>query len=61
MGGEGGSAVTVAWDCAVMRRHRQRLREAVSGFVVGSTVAREVRNVVCMAAAAADGGFKVGD
>lgn len=59
MGGEGGSAVTVAWDCAVMRKHRRWFGGGVSGLLVGSTVAREVRNVACMAAAAC--GFKAGD
>ena len=51
MGGEGGSAVTVAWDCAVIRRHRRRFGGGVSGFVVWNTVAREFKNVACMTAA----------
>lgn len=50
--GEGGSAVTVAWDCAVTLRHWRRLGIAVAGFVAGRTVVREDRNVACMAAAA---------
>ena len=50
MGGEGGSAVTVAWDCAVIRRHRRRFGGGVSGFVLGNIVAREVRNVAFMTA-----------
>lgn len=62
MGGEGGLAVTVAWDCAVIRIHRRRLGRGVSGLVVGNTVAREVRNVACMVmSAAAVKRFKVGN
>ena len=51
VGGEGGSAVTVAWDCTIIRRHRRRCEGGMSGFVVGNTVVREVKNMVCMTAA----------
>ena len=50
VGGEGGSAVTVAWDCAVIQTYRRRFGGGVSGFVLGNTVAREVRNVAFMTA-----------